>query len=327
MSMFLSGRSAIEYLKLHGTYESPAPHAREFKASVPTRQEARQALAGSLLGMAEPLEVLSPGGSTARGAHNDPQLTRRHWSCCLPTKAFIPIDEGARIFTSTPEFAFAQAANRLTLIELIAFGCEICGTYFISEQTPAGFYPCDSISTPEHLLRVLEKVPRFGGRRNALRSVRYVVAGSASPQETRLVLVLCLPCCLGGYGLPFPEMNYPVTPREGDTRFTSQSRFVCDLFWRSARLDVEYDSDQFHAGADELARDARRRSELALLGVQVISVTSRQLGSWHETEKVAHAIARTLGVQLRCVRTPDWASRHAALRRELFSDLRAPGNQ
>ena len=200
-------------------------------------------------------------------------------------------------------------------------GYETCGSYLVSDSVAAGFYPCESVSTPERLLRTLQKVEGFDGRRKAMQAVRYVVAGSASPQETRLVLVLCLPCRLGGYGLPFPVMNRSVAPRAADAPFTSQRSYVCDLYWEKARLDVEYDSDQFHASAEKLALDARRRSELALLGVQVISVTRRQLGSEHETEKVARAIARVLGVQIRTSRVEGWRYRHQALRRELFGDF------
>ena len=321
MSLFLGSRSAIEYLKTHGPHEDAAPHAREFKATAPSRAEISRALAGSLVGMDSPLELVVPAKGRVRGPNTSPDVLRRHWGCALPSDAFVVIDAGAGIYASTPGFAFAQAAKHLSLVELMKLGYEVCGSYLVSSSVPAGFYPCGGVSTPERLRRTLQKVEGFDGRRKAMQAVRYVVAGSASPQETRLVLILCLPCRLGGFGLPFPAMNRAIAPRAADAPFTSQGSYVCDLYWEQAHLDVEYDSDQFHAGAEKLALDARRRSELALLGVQVISVTRRQLGSEHETEKVARAIARVLGVQIRTSRVEGWRYRHQALRRELFSDF------
>ena len=321
MSLFLGSRSAIEYLKTHGTHEDAAPHARAFKTTAPTRAEVGRALAGSLVGMDQPLELVVPAKGCVRGPNTDPDVSRRHWGCALPPDAFVVIDAGAGIYASTPGFAFAQAAKRLSLIELMKLGYEICGSYFVSSSVPAGFYPCEAVTTPERLRHVLQRLEGFDGRRKAAQALGYVVGGSASPQETRLVLILCLPCRYGGYGLPFPALNRTVVPRASDAPFTSQRSYVCDLYWEKARLDVEYDSDQFHAGAEKLALDARRRSELALLGVQVISVTRKQLGSERETEKVARAIARVLGVQIRTSRVEGWRYRHQALRRELFGDF------
>lgn len=319
MSLFLGGHSAIEYFKTHGMHEDAAPRTREFKTTAPTRAEINRALAGSLMGMDLPLELVVPARGRVRGANTDQDVSRRHWGCALPPDAFVVIDADAGIYASTPGFAFAQAAKHLSLVELMKLGYEICGSYLVSSSAPAGFYPCQNAASSERLRRTLQKVEGFDGRRRAMQSMNYVIEGSASPQETRLVLVLCLPCRLGGFGLPFPKMNRAVTPRVADAPFTSQGSYVCDLYWERAHLDVEYDSDQFHASAEKLALDARRRSELALLGVQVISVTRRQLGSEHEMEKVARAIARVLGVQIRTSRVEGWHYRHQALRRELFS--------
>ena len=327
MSIFLAGTSAIEYLRAHLTSDGAAPYACDFRGTAPTKAELRQALDGSLIGMSAPLEILLPARGRSRKPNDNPLVHKRYWGCRLPTHAFVTIDEAAGIYASVPEFAFAQAAKHLSLTELMMLGYEICGSYLVPADAQGAAYSCEPASTPERLTRFLARTPGFGGRAKAVRSMRYVIASSASPQETRLVLILCLPCGMGGYGLPFPKMNYTLAPNAIDAPFTSQRTFVCDLFWEKARLDVEYDSDQFHAAAAKMARDARRRSELALLGVQIISVTRQQLASTHETEKVARAIARSLGAQLRTTRVTDWELRHRMLRQELFAAERRIGSQ
>ena len=73
MSLFLGSRSAIEYLKTHALHEDAAPHARAFKATAPVHAEVERALAGSLVGMDQPLELVVPAKGRVRGPNTDPR--------------------------------------------------------------------------------------------------------------------------------------------------------------------------------------------------------------------------------------------------------------
>ena len=95
--------------------------------------------------------------------------------------------------------------------------------------------------------------------------------------ETKLTLLLCLPFKLGGYGLPYPELNYPLY----DTQFKKPKKelYRCDLCWPKLKLAIEYDSHQFHATNNKLALDSRRRIAIEQYGLHVISVTKQQVYS------------------------------------------------
>ena len=59
-------------------------------------------------------------------------------------------------------------------------------------------------------------------------------------------MLLCLPYSLGGYGLPHPTMNAEM-PLPKNVAATGRSSLRCDLYWPAVRLDVEYDSAEFHS--------------------------------------------------------------------------------
>ena len=134
-----------------------------------------------------------------------------------------------------------------------------------------------------------------------------------------MVMLFHLPCGLGGFGIPAPHLNY-VIPRP--TRHASridQRYLVCDAYWPEARLDVEYDSTAYHTGSERIAHDSRRRDALALLGVDVITVTAAQIHDTRAFENVAYLVSRKLGHRIRADATRNWAARHAELREILLA--------
>ncbi len=135
--------------------------------------------------------------------------------------------------------------------------------------------------------------------------------------ETVIVLLLCLPPRLGGYGLPMPLLNHRVDVGRNRRKTSSNKYYVCDAFWREAWLDVEYDSDLAHTGPLRIAKDAKRRNGLASLGVTVITVTKEQAFNCDEMDRIAHAVAKKLRWRLH-VGGSEWVKARAGLRRELL---------
>jgi very-short-patch-repair endonuclease len=68
--------------------------------------------------------------------------------------------------------------------------------------------------------------------------------------------------------LPVPEVNVEVFDPTG--RFLARA----DLYFRLARLLVEYDGDQHRRDAGQFAHDVRRLSDLAAHGYLVLRFTS-----------------------------------------------------
>ena len=180
----------------------------------------------------------------------------------------------------------------------------------------SGFVSSEPISSVGSLLAFANSAAAFPGCARARKALRYVLDRSASPAESRLVFLLCTKRSLGGYGLPLPQMNYRIDVVGEGRKCTSHKYFVLDLFWESARLDVEYDSDAFHASKAGITSDAERRNALVAMGYTVITVTNGQASSANSLDDVAFAIARVLKVRIRR-QNGTWNQKRYAFRRRV----------
>lgn len=230
------------------------------------------------------------------------------WTHSLP-KGYL-LDIGNECYIASPELCFVQLAEKLPLLELIQRGYELCGTYCITNNE---MYKCVPLTTVKRL-KAFSKTAHIRGSKKACRALQYILDNSASPMETALAMLLCLPYKLGGYGIRQPCLNDRI---EVDTTLNKSGYFSCDLYWHQAKLAVEYDSDQFHSGADHLTRDSIRRGDLEAVGIRVISVTKGQVTNKSEMEKIAHLVAKYTSKELRFTE-PAFSSANAELRRVLF---------
>ncbi|MCL1906447.1 MAG: hypothetical protein FWG08_00785 [Propionibacteriaceae bacterium] len=155
------------------------------------------------------------------------------------------------------------------------------------------------------------------GHVKAGRALSYVIDNSGSPMETILVMLLTLPYRLGGFGLPKPSLNVKVEPSKSTVKSSDRMYYICDLLWEQKKLAVEYDSEQYHSGAEKIYRDSKRRNLLSVMGYPPIILTKQQLYSMTELEKVVYLLARKLGKQLKH-RSSGFAVAHRELRRVLL---------
>lgn len=105
------------------------------------------------------------------------------------------------VFVCSPEFALIQSAQTLNEIEFLRIAFALCGTYRVGNSDA---YP---LTTPLKINQMLTRMTGLNGAKPARRLTPYVLAGAASPRETQLVLHLCLPYRMGGYGIAYPELN------------------------------------------------------------------------------------------------------------------------
>ena len=236
------------------------------------------------------------------------------------SRCFMRISDD--LMVSSPEFCFLQLANQLSLIELVEMGYELCGLYSLPatlDQSPPdrGFYNRSPLSTKKKLSTFVEKMPGYRGHQKAVRAIRYIQDGSASPMETKVAILLTLPYKLGGFGFSMPEMNRKFTPSKTDKILTSKKYYSGDLFWQHHNLAVEYDSNLHHTGSSNIARDSEKRNAYKLMGIALISVTTSQLYNSEEFKKIAFILAKTLNKRIR-VDGKKFALAHQELRDELL---------
>lgn len=211
-------------------------------------------------------------------------------------RSFMRIEDG--LYVSTPEMAFCEMASVLSLERLIALGFELCGTYRRASTFGLARYDATPLTSPGALASFIEKSPQFKGVKKARRALSCILAGSASPRESELAMLLCLPYSLGGYGLPHPTMNAEM-PLPKNVAATGRSSLRCDLYWPAARLDVEYDSAEFHSAERLLANDSMRRIALESMDVTSVNLTAEHLRRASLFDEAAQGIARILGKRVR----------------------------
>jgi len=212
------------------------------------------------------------------------------------------------LYVSTPEFCFLQLAGEYPFARLVALGLELCGSYSLpskadgttSQQvTEQASYNLKRLTTTKKLKAFCVRLEGWPCQRKAMRALRYIADGSASPMETILAILLTLPYRYGGYGLPLPELNGRIDPEKGAGPFAGRDFYRGDLVWRGARTIAEYNSDLEHGNRRQISSDAIRQSDLALCGFTVVIVTNEQIRSMKLLDKVARQIMAGIGKEPR----------------------------
>ncbi len=237
-------------------------------------------------------------------------LRGRLWSGPLPKASFV--QAGGGVLVPSPEFLFLLMASDLSLEELVCQGMELCGTYARRKEGGTE-YNVPPLTCVSRLKAFVESAVGMRGRKKAAQALLYVNDGSASPRESALYLLLCLPYRLGGYGIEKPCLNYRIDVPARFRRSASQGCCVCDLCWPWVNVCVEYDSDECHTGAQHISHDSKRRNTLVSMGMTVVTVTNSQLSSGEGLFKIAVLIARMTGKRLR-FKDPEFTRAHYRLR-------------
>ena len=224
-----------------------------------------------------------------------------------------------------PEYLFLQMAETMNFLDLLLLGFELCGTYFSGQGIDA--FASTSTASPRHKpFTRANKIARFldsdvasqtNGIAQVTQASKFLLDNSYSPRESALALMLTLPRRLGGYALPRPLLNQRINIPRSSSQLIRNDHFKCDLLWPKEGLAIEYDSDLHHVGAQKIAKDASRRDALALLGIQVITVTNKQFASMNEMDKVAHTVAKTLGIRQRNEKRYNYQTRKIQLLQQL----------
>lgn len=295
MRIYLSHSSAVDYWRIQRVLGSLRPDysAARFLPALPSDRFAWDDLleSAALLGLPRPVNLLIREGQ----AHRCNQSFRLHrLTGNPPPRGFARVSK--EVFVALPEYAFMQVASGLTVGHLAALGFEMCGMYatrpWMDEQATS--YQREPFTSPARIRAFVDGHPGITGAKKARRISALVKAHAGSPMETALALLLCLPVRMGGYGLPWPELNKRVLVVDG--RGAPRFRY-CDLCWNGYAL--EYEGAPYHAQPAKQAADSARRVDLGLQRVDVDTVFRSQVEDPLAFEKVARVTARHIGWRLR----------------------------
>lgn len=214
------------------------------------------------------------------------------------------------VFAPPPEIALIQGSRGFDLPRIALKGSALCGAFAITRDGHlTGREPLTSPGAVERLSRTHRDLAGCIAVRSA---VPWMLPRGASPRELASALALALPTHHGGYGLLRPLLNQRVDVTRRGQPAAAKRYYVADLCWPAQRLILEYDSDAFHLTSSQHYYDAVKRTTLEEMGYRVITLTSRQLRSLDEMDKVAAIIAKALGRPLR-IRTRNHRARQITL--------------
>jgi hypothetical protein len=206
---------------------------------------------------------------------------------------------------ASPELVFLQLASELDIHRLILLGLQLCAH-------PPG-RKADAVTTKKKLNLFLQKTAGHKGRKQACRAARYIENGSASIMESIVYMLLTLPHALGGYGLSGAAFNAEIAlPYTAANRLEQSNCFV-DMYYKSAKLAIEYDSFAFHSRPSEQGKDAIRSEILRRCGVEMMHLKTIQVYDKDASLDFALNLARKLGKNI-IIRTAQFDKMHRQLR-------------
>lgn len=305
MAIILSHISALEYwISISRTRKWPAASTGQISAA--SYPDASSSILSKLFDLSEPIHVLSLHYADRR---NKTSLICH--ACCepLPTGSILEITD--EILITSPALTFVQCAALLSEQEIIKAGYELCGTYCVNGGILYSRHP---ITTTSQLKAFREMSSHINGSGKAESALRHILDGSASPMETALVMLLCLPYKRGGYGIVHPLLNHRIY---SDTISNASNHYSCDLYWPQAKLAVEYDSNEYHTGIERLNSDSTRRNELLGLEISVISITNDKIKHRGSLEADVRTIAKRTSKRLR-FKEPQFSHANWELKKCLF---------
>jgi len=222
---------------------------------------------------------------------------RQHLWRRAPRDAFSPA--GEKSFVSSPEFCFLQMASELSFVELALLGMELCGLYCIDPDEAEGIGERTVPLTSTARLRAfLANNEGARGRRAAEVALQYIEDGSASPMESAIYLLLCLPVKRGGYALPRPKLNHRIDLDEDAAKLAGKSWCYGDLCWPDDHLDLEYLGEGSHEGRQNMLADRSRTLAIEEMGFEVVEITKEQACDLDAFDIIAKRVAKKLGKRL-----------------------------
>lgn len=220
----------------------------------------------------------------------------------LPLGA-VTIRNGRKV--ASPELMFLELAYKFDIHRLILLGLQLCS------HLPG--LPSSAITTKQKLVAFLSKTDGHRGHRKAIRAMKYVENGSASIMESLAYMILRLPYALGGYGLGGAVFNHEIKLKGESQIRLGQVRCFVDLYFKHAKLGVEYESFAYHNSPSELGKDAMRSAILKRQGIDMVHLSTIQLYDSDACRDFAYNLASRLGKRIH-IRSKKFDEMHAFMR-------------
>lgn len=257
----------------------------------------------------EPLDVL-----VAPDARRDIQGVRCH-TCAhpLPKASFVPIPSplpDVELFVVSPELAFVQQAFSSDLQAAVYCGMALCSEYRSDAATSSGValrqYDDAPLTSVARLAAYLDRLEAVPGASRAARALPFVRERSRSPKESGLAMTFGLPLRFGGFHLGEVALNERIDIVDGkdeagnprvSTRYPDLLITNHDRRGKKRAVAIDYDGFSVHADPHAMARDSRRRNEIATVERldRHFTLTTDDVSNFRYLESLADRVRKSLG--------------------------------
>ena len=248
----------------------------------------------SALQMSLPVHIMVASASDRR---RDSNVKYHVIPKTLPKGCFRRITNN--VYVASPEYCFLQAAEKISVPELVVLANNLCATYAINTSSKYGQEKREPVTTVNRIQGFLESVEKIDGLQKARCAIQYALDLSNSPMESKIAAAGQLPFYHGGFALRKPFLNYSVKMSQEGKVFLGREYCCCDMVWPDLKIAVEYDSSLSHMDENQFFYDKRRTTALVLSGYTVISVTKDHLRNIQTVEDLFMSLRNTLHMTTR----------------------------
>lgn len=170
---------------------------------------------------------------------------RRHCDRCVchrtrytfDSESYLGLEAG--VYIVDIKLCALQAANDLSLRELVEYYFEICGSYTLGASDETGYRERPALTNTEALRNFFSQASGFRGSNNAIKALGYVRDGCRSPLETAFVMMLTMPKSEGGFGIRAIKTDFPVPAPKRYSALTRRTVFYFDALLEKSMTDIE----------------------------------------------------------------------------------------
>lgn len=225
----------------------------------------------------------------------------------LPESSVAQFSE--RVFVASPELCFAQMGAQMPEIDLALKVYELLGYYALEQDGGECLGKGKPLATQRQALRLVKAMPGLHGVKPARKVLSYACAGSASPAQTAMALLLTAPSRVGGMGFDGAMLNKWVSTKDGDR--------WADVVWPRYRIGLEVVDFIPDGGWRLFLKMDRRRRMTQVNGVEVIAVRILDFIDPERFDDLSRTIARAMGRRVR-ITLKNHAARQQLLRQKVL---------
>lgn len=259
------------------------------------------------------LDLMVPTDNARRNSN----LRRFHvFSEPVPEGMFIDI--GAGICVASPRFALLQAMSGRTPVERALLTYELRGGYASDIFAKTSSRRCLPLVNASDLELLLDESANLRGVKALRQTLPLTLDHAASVAEAGMVLLLCAPRRMGGYGLTSPVLNKPLQIPAQLRDVVDWPWVACDALWERERVALEYDGRE-HNTASGKRRDQRRKNVLSTMGLPPIVMTDESFCNVDMFDQIARQIAKRIGFRMdKRYYDSAWEEKRVALRTDVI---------